>query len=109
MYCFDLQNVCANAAEQPMTRVSERVKLAMPISTKRKLAEIVLAVPGRRTFNVDATRLSARYAKKRGGFADDQRYPPIESISSPVTAMHAIKTLALIVKPRKDSKLSFPR
>lgn len=46
LYSFGLQKVCIKAAEQPTTRVSAKVKLAMPINTKRKLGDIVLAVPG---------------------------------------------------------------
>jgi hypothetical protein len=108
MYRLVLQTVCIKAAQQPTTRVSERVKLAVPINTKRKLADIVLSVPGRRTFIVEATRLNPRYAKKRRMFDEDQRYAPTDSMIKPATAMQAIKVLALIGKSCRESMSSFP-
>jgi hypothetical protein len=52
--------LCSSAAAQPIVSVSASDSSSTPSSTNRKCTDMVLSIPGRRTFNVDASTAMVR-------------------------------------------------
>ena len=65
------------AARQPIDKVSERLKFAIPIRMKRKFTDIVPDMPGRRTLKVEHRRAIAEKPKN-----------PSKSSDCPLLAAH---------------------
>src|SRR5947208_14532338 len=58
------------AARQPIDKVSERLKFAIPIRMKRKFTDIVPDMPGRRTLKVEHRRAIAEKPKNPSKSSD---------------------------------------
>ena len=64
--CLECQMHCVSTAPQAAIIVSGRLRLTMPISTRKNAAESVPVTPGRRTLNPEAISVAARYSMKPG-------------------------------------------
>src|SRR5438034_861505 len=90
------QSDCMSAPPRPISTVSPKLSMAMPIRRKTKFVEIVVLKPGRRIFIAEASVASAENRKKRPRFSGFHRAATSASIAVASAAVIAMYSLALV-------------
>jgi hypothetical protein len=100
------QNDCIKAAHSAATTSCEKLKKAIATRRKAKLGEMVLVIPGMRTFSVEARREKQSSAANCGRLAEDHHLAARNKITVPeanTSAMYRFATLDIEDPSVKDS------
>jgi hypothetical protein len=92
------------------TTTCEKLKKAMPMKRKAKFGDMVLVIPGMRTFSVEARRVKQSSAANCGRLAEDHHLAANSKIPVPeanIRAMYHFATLDIDVPSVKDSAAIF--
>jgi hypothetical protein len=87
----------------------EKLKKAMAMRRNAKLGEMVLVIPGMRTFSVEAKRVKQSNAANCGRLAEDHHLAASSKIPVPeanTRAMYHFATLDIVVPSVKDSAVA---
>src|ERR1700682_3887346 len=107
---FGRQKDCTRAAPNAATTTCEKLKKAMPMRRNAKLGEIVLVIPGMRTFSVEAKSVKQSNAANCGRLAEDHHLAASSVIPIPdatTSAMYHFATLDIVLPSVKDSAAIF--
>src|SRR4029077_19451832 len=94
------QNACRRAAPSAATTTWEKLKKAMAIRRKAKLGEMVLVIPGMRTFSVEAKSVKQSNAANCVRLAGDHHLAASSKIPVPeatTRAMYHFATLDIVI------------
>src|SRR6266852_686161 len=104
------QNDCRRAAPSAATITCEKLKKAMPMRRNAKLGEMVLVIPGMRTFSVEANSVKQSNAANCARPAEDHHLAASSKIAVPeatTRAMYHFATLDIVLPSVKDSAAFF--
>ena len=104
------QKDCIRAAAAAVTITCEKLKKAMPMSRNAKLGEMVLVIPGMRTFSVEANSVKHSNAANCARLAEDHHLAASSKIPVPdatTSAMYHFATLDIALPSVKDSAAIF--
>jgi hypothetical protein len=99
------QNDCSRAAHSAATTTWERLKKAMAMRRNAKLGEMVLVIPGMRTFSVEANKVKQSNAANCVRLAEDHHLSARSKITVPeatTSAMYHFATLDIDIPSVKD-------